>query len=69
MSSRGVDAAPLHAGGAKVVPRRAASAADVRAGYHRRLDELVTRMADAFRVRFLRFSQCVALSVEMSAVY
>lgn len=33
--------------------RRAPSAADIRAGYYRRLDELINRMSDAFRVRIL----------------
>jgi hypothetical protein len=53
MASRGGTAA-RGGGPAATAPRRAASAADARANYQRRLEDLVGRAADAFRVRFAR---------------
>lgn len=52
MSSRGVPgAAPLRGTAAPASSqRRAASAADVRAAYHHRLEVQVERALDAFRV-------------------
>jgi DNA replication initiation complex subunit (GINS family) len=53
MASRGRGAgAPAMRGGAtESKPRRTVAASDVRAVYQRRLEELVTRATDAFRVR------------------
>jgi hypothetical protein len=53
MAARGGLAAPgaMRGGATAAAPRRLVGAADVRANYHRRLDDLVGRAVDAFRVR------------------